>query len=102
MLTMCALNVGGSLSFKAYVTNGNLWLMVAGFATWGVGALLYLCLLRMQDLAIVGMATSVVQVSLVIAAGVFLFGEQLLARQVIAILIALIAMTVAMLPATAG
>lgn len=102
MVAMGTLNVGGSLCFKAHVAGGGLGLVFAGLGAWGLGAFLFLCLLRMQDLALVGMASSVIQVALVIAAGVLIFGETLSARQVFAVLVAIIAMTIAMLPGSAA
>lgn len=99
---MGALNVGGALAFKAHVAGGGLGLVFAGLGAWGLGAFLFLCLLRMQDLALVGMASSVIQVALIVAAGVLIYGEFPSARQVLATLVAIIAMTVAMLPASAA
>lgn len=99
---MGGLNVGGALAFKAHVAGGGLGLVFAGLGAWGLGAFLFLSLLRMQDLALVGMASSVIQVALVIAAGVLIFGETLSARQVLAVLVAVIAMTIAMLPGSAA
>ncbi len=96
---MGALNVGGSLGFKAYAAGGNLLMLAIGALAWAIAAMLFVQLLKMQDLAIIGIASSVIQVCLVIAAGVFFFDESLSTRQFFAISVAVVAMTIAMIPA---
>lgn len=98
IVAMGMMNVGGSLAFKDYVADGNAWMLAAGALAWALGAALYIRLLGMQDLALIAMASAVIQVCLVIAAGLLLFNESVGLRQVIAMSIAVAAMTVAMVP----
>ncbi|MEO1324571.1 MAG: hypothetical protein AAFV59_16390 [Pseudomonadota bacterium] len=99
-VAMAAINVGGTLSLKQAATSDRDIYLALGIAAYTVGAVLYLDLMRGQSLAILSVATSILQLGIVCSLAVWMFNETVTPVQWLGLAIGMLSMAIVMLAAS--
>ena len=99
-LAMSGVNVTGTLLLKFSVHPNKQEYFAAGIVAYIIGALLYVALLKEQSLAVLAVATSTLQLGLMISISVWFFDERVNLVQGTAMAVAVASAAVAMLAAT--
>lgn len=96
---MATTNVLGSVALKLSAEAHKEQYFAAGIIAYIMGASLYVSLLKQNSLAVVAVASSTLQVGLMISLSVWYFGEKINIVQGSAMTVAVVAAAVAMLAA---
>lgn len=99
-LAMATTNVLGTIALKISVAPSREPFFAAGIVAYTIGAALYVSLLKENSLAVMAVATSTLQVGLMISLSVWYFGEKVNMVQGSAMTVAVVAAAIAMLAAT--
>lgn len=97
---MAFVNVVGTVALKFSSEPQKEQFFIAGIVAYIVGAALYVSLLKENSLAVVSVASSTLQLGLMISLSVWCFGEKINMVQGSAMTVAVVAAAVAMLAAT--
>lgn len=97
---MAATNVLGSVALKLSAEPQKEQYFAAGIIAYVVGAVLYVSLLKENSIAVLAVASSTLQLGLMISMSVWFFDERVNLVQGSAMAIAVLAATIAMLAAT--
>jgi len=100
MTAMAVVNVGGTACLRQSIDPNKQLYFVVGLIAYIVGATLYVALLKESSLAVMAVASSTLQMGLVISLSVWLFDERINFVQGTAMLIAVASAAVAMLAAS--
>lgn len=99
-LLMALTNVLGATSLKLSVDPDKHTFFAIGIAAYVFGAVLYVKLLKEHSLAVLAVASSTLQLGLMIALSIWFFDERVNTVQSAAMLTAVVATTVVLLAAT--
>lgn len=99
-VAMAAINVGGTVCLKLSAEPNKQVYFAAGAIAYVIGAVFYVMLLREHSLAVMSVASSTLQLGLMISLSIWLFDERINVVQGSAMFMAVICASIAMLAAT--